>query len=287
MFDPHAREANSRTANRCTSPFTRTNEAIEHSEDGVLFPGERLDDLQRNGLKLIQHPKSYRFGMDSVLLAHFAELNASCKALDMGAGTGALCTLLSDSYPGARFTALEIQPELAGMLRRSIGYNGLRERIAVVEGDLKDAYTLFGRAFDAVVCNPPYKKRGSGLKSGSDVMHIARYEELCTLEDVVAASASVLRPRGRLFICQRAERFAELITLLTARGLAPKRIRFVHPKPHAPANLVLVCAVQGASPAFTSVMPPLVVYEEDGTETEELQKIYNNHSNGAQPHLND
>ncbi len=240
----------------------------------LLLPGERLDDLQRNGLKLIQHPKSYRFGMDSVLLADFVSLKTSSRALDMGAGTGALCTLLSDSFPDARFTALEIQPELAGMLRRSIAYNCLEDRIAVVDGDLKNAFALFGRAFDAVVCNPPYKKRGSGLKSGSDVMHIARYEELCTLEDVAASSAAVLRPGGKLFICQRAERFVELIALLTARGLTPKRVRFVYPKPHAPANLVLVCAVLGANPAFASVMPPLVVYEESGEETAELRAIY-------------
>lgn len=241
----------------------------------ILRPGERLDDLQRNGLKLIQRPKSYRFGMDSVLLADFVSLNKDDRALDMGAGTGALCTLLADSFPSARFTALELQPELFDMLRRSICYNGLEERIRAVEGDLKNAVELFGpRAFDAVICNPPYKKRGSGLKSGSDVLHTARYEECCTLEDVVAAAATVLRPRGKLFLCQRAERSAELIAVLTARGLSPKLIRFVHPKPHAPANLVLVCAVLGASIAFTNVMPPLVVYGEDGAETEELRDIY-------------
>ena len=31
-------------------------------KEAVLFPGERLDDLQLNGLELIQDPKKFCFG---------------------------------------------------------------------------------------------------------------------------------------------------------------------------------------------------------------------------------
>ncbi len=105
---------------------------MPENDRAILRPGERLDDLQRHGLKLIQHPKSYRFGMDSLLLADFVSLKANSRALDMGAGTGALCTLLADSFPSARFTALEIQPELADMLQRSVCYNAFGKTPAVL-----------------------------------------------------------------------------------------------------------------------------------------------------------
>lgn len=240
-----------------------------------LLPGERLDDLQRNGLKLIQHPDSYRFGMDSVLLADFARLGERDRVLDLGTGTGVLPVLLSDSFPGAAFCAVEIQPSLADMARRSVQYNGLVGRIAVLEADLLDVPTLFGAgAFDSVVCNPPYKKRQTGLTSESDVLRAARHEQLCTLGDIVRVAAAALKNRGKLFIMQRAERATELTALLLRCNLAPKRIRFVHPKPSTNANLVLMHAVLGASPAFTTVLPPLIVYAENGEETAEIKRIY-------------
>lgn len=243
--------------------------------DSLLLPGERLDDLQRNGLKLIQHPKSYRFGMDSVLLAHFANLGPADRVCDLGTGTGVLPVLLSDSFPGATFFALEIQPALADMARRSVAHNGLSERITVLEADLLNAPALLGaNTFNAVICNPPYKKRQSGLGSDSDVLRIARHEQLCMLTDIVCISAALLKNRGKLFIMQRAERVTELVGLLLRNNLAPKRFRFVHPKPGSAANLVLIHAVLGAKPSFTTVLPPLVVYDENGNETAELKGIY-------------
>lgn len=38
-----------------------------------LKPGERLDDLERNGLMLIQHPGRFCYGVDAVLLSWFAK----------------------------------------------------------------------------------------------------------------------------------------------------------------------------------------------------------------------
>ena len=37
-----------------------------------LKPGERIDDLQRDGLRIIQDPERFCFGMDAVLLSGFA-----------------------------------------------------------------------------------------------------------------------------------------------------------------------------------------------------------------------
>lgn len=132
--------------------------------ENLLKPGERLDDLQRNGLHIIQHPRAFRFGMDAVLLADFTRLRPRERVADMGTGTGILPLLLSQKQPDARFEAFEIQPEMADMARRSVALNGLEERIRVHAADMRAAYELIGReSMHAVVCNPPYGKQEGRL----------------------------------------------------------------------------------------------------------------------------
>ena len=102
-------------------------------------PGERLDDLQNNGLKILQKPDGFRFGMDAVLLAHFARLRKRDTVADMGTGTGILPLLMSQSEPTARFYGFEWQADVADMARRSVAMNGLTERITIYDSDLRDA----------------------------------------------------------------------------------------------------------------------------------------------------
>ena len=59
-----------------------------------LKPGERLDDLQRNGYKIIQDPGRFCFGMDAVLLSGFAKVKPGERVVDLGTGTGIIPILL-------------------------------------------------------------------------------------------------------------------------------------------------------------------------------------------------
>ena len=122
----------------------------------LVYCGERVDDLQ-NGLFVIKDPKKFCFGMDAVLLSGFARVKRGEVALDMGTGTGIIPILLSDRTDGEHFTGLEIQHECAEMADRSVRYNGLEDRVRIVEGDIREAAGIFGAAsFDVVTCNPPY-----------------------------------------------------------------------------------------------------------------------------------
>ena len=64
-------------------------------EEWNLLDNERVDDLQRNGLKIIQKTDGFCFGMDAVLLTGFANVKRGEKVLDMGTGTGIIPILLS------------------------------------------------------------------------------------------------------------------------------------------------------------------------------------------------
>ena len=151
-----------------------------------LKEGERLDELHRNGYKIIQDKNRFCFGMDAVLLSGFAQVKQGENVLDLGTGTGIIPILLEAKTGGRHFTGLEIQPDSADMARRSVAYNHLEEKIDIVTGDIKDASSIFGASsFDVITTNPPYMIGEHGLKNPDEAKAIARHEVLCTLEDVV------------------------------------------------------------------------------------------------------
>lgn len=240
----------------------------------LLKPNERIDDLQRNGLRIIQNPEAFRFGMDAVLLADFMRLRPREQVADMGTGTGILPLLLSQKEESCTFEAFEIQPEMADMARRSVALNGLSERICVHTADMRSAWQIVGRErMHAAVCNPPYGKRGGTLTSDTQMVSLARHEADCTIEDVCASCAAVLRNGGRLSIVFPAQRMLELCDALRKSRLEPKRIRMVCAHADKPPYLVMVEAMKNARPQLLW-MPPLMVYHPDGRETEEIRRIY-------------
>lgn len=239
-----------------------------------LKENERIDDLQRSGLKIIQNKKAFCFGMDAVLLSGFAKAKPGESVLDLGTGTGIIPILLSAKTKAARLVGLEIQPESAEMAGRSVTLNALSERVQIVTGDIKEARVLFGASvFDVVTCNPPYMIADHGIQNPADEKTIARHEVLCTLEDVVSQAAAVLKPGGHFYLVHRPFRLAEIITQMCAYRLEPKRMRLVYPYADKEPVMVLLEGVRGGNPRMT-VEKPLIIYREPGVYTEELRRDY-------------
>ena len=240
----------------------------------LLKTQERVDDLQLNGLRIIQNTQAFRFGMDAVLLADFTRLRPRDRVADMGTGTAILPLLLSQKEKSCSFEAFEIQPDMADMAARSVGLNSLEGRIRVHAQDMRTAFETIGyQSMDAVVCNPPYGKSGATLESETPSVQIARHEQDCTIEDVAHSCAAVLKNHGRLNIVFPAQRMLELCDALRKYRLEPKRIRMVCAKVEKPPYLVLIEAMKNARPQLLW-QPPLVVYHADGTETDEIKRIY-------------
>lgn len=239
-----------------------------------LKQGERLDDLQIKGYRIIQSPGRFCFGMDAVLLSSFAKVKTGERALDLGTGTGILPILLEAKNKGDFYTGLEIQEESADMARRSVQYNHLEDKVRIVTGDIREAAALFGAAsFHIITVNPPYMIGDHGLKNENEAKYIARHEVLCTLEDVLRESGKLLGNKGRFYMVHRPFRLAEILSGMSRHRIEPKRMRLVHPYIDKEPNMVLLEGVKGAHPRMT-VEPPLVVYNKDGTYTEELLELY-------------
>ena len=240
-----------------------------------LKDGERLDDLQCNGLRIIQNEKLFCFGMDAVLLTGFTRVKEGERVLDLGTGTGIIPLLLSAKTKGEHFTGLEISNSSADMARRSVRLNGLEQRIEIIQGDIKEAGELFAPAsFDVVTSNPPYMIGQHGLINSDLEKAAARHEILCTLEDVVRAAARLVRPGGRFCLVHRPFRLAEIIRVLSGYRLEPKRMRLVYPYADREPNMVLIESVRGGNPRMT-VEKPLIVYEKAGVYTSEIKELYN------------
>ena len=194
--------------------------------------------------------------------------------LDLGTGTGIIPILLAAKTEGEHFTGLEISKTSADMAQRSVALNGLSERMDVVLGDIKKAGALFAPAsFDVVTSNPPYMTGGHGLVNPDVEKAAARHEVLCTLEDVVSAAAKLVRSGGRFYMVHRPFRLAEIIRVLSAHQLEPKRMQLVYPYVDREPNMVLIEAVRGGRSRMT-VEKPLIVYEKPGVYTGEITDIY-------------
>ena len=242
--------------------------------DDILREGERIDDLELKGLRIIQSRKGFRFGMDAVLLAHFVDVRPGDRVADLGTGTGIIPLLLAGHTKASKLTGLEIQPEMADMAGRSVALNNLTDRVSILQGDLRQAHELLGYGgFDVVTCNPPYERQGSGVVSEDRALAIARHEVACTILDVCRASFDILRQRGRLALIIRADRVMDVLLALRQTRLEPKRIRMVCARADREPNLMLVEASRGGSPGLRWE-PPLIIYDANGHYTPELFGIY-------------
>lgn len=235
---------------------------------------ERIDDLQINGRRIIQSPDRFCFGMDAVLLSGFAKVKKGESVLDLGTGTGILPILLDAKTEGGHFTGLEIQPESADMARRSVILNNRQDKIDIVTGDIKNALNILGAAsFDVIVTNPPYMNQNHGITNPESPKAIARHELLCSLEDVIRQTGSLLKVNGRMYMVHRPFRLPDIMELMNECGIEPKKMRFVHPYVDREPSMVLIEGVRGGNRRLT-VEKPLVIYDGPGEYSEEIKRDY-------------
>ncbi len=217
--------------------------------------------------------ESHSFGTDAVLLADFANPSKKAVCCDLGSGCGIIPLLWCKKETG-KITAVEIQPLGVEQINAAIGFNSLSDRLIAVNADLKELKGVvpFG-SFDVVTMNPPYKASGAGIESRSGADKIARHETMCSLSDICNTAKKLLNFGGRLCMCIRPERLAELICEMHNAGLEPKRMKLVSKCSGRSPWLVLVEGRRGGKTGIT-VEPELFVHGAGGGYSDEMKKIY-------------
>ncbi len=226
------------------------------SHEVKLRPDETLDEFLDGRLRLIQSAKGYRFSIDAVLLAQFVTVKPRDVVVDLGSGCGIISLLLLLEKPGARVVAMEIQGDLADQTVRNAALNGVADRMGVLLADLRQVPFRKPLA-DVVVCNPPFRRPGSGRVNPDRQRAIARHEIMASLQDILGAANAVLKPRGRVALIYPAGRLVELVVRMRAFDLEPKRIQVVYPSMEGESKLVLVEGARGGK-GGVKVLPPLI-----------------------------
>ncbi len=244
-----------------------------------LKENERIDDLEYKGLKIIQNKNWFCFGIDSILLSDYAKnIKNNSVVMDIGTGTGIIGLLLCKKTNLKKIYGIEIQKDVAEMAERSIKLNELDNKFKILNINIKDIKKHFvNNQIDVIVTNPPYKKDNTGVKNENLVKLISRHEVECSLEDIIEKSSIVLKNLGQFYMVHRAERIVDVLVLLRKYKIEPKEMRFVHSKQNEKPNLILIKAVKNAK-EYLKIEKPLIIYNEDGSYTEEILEIYNKNS---------
>ena len=262
-----------------------------------LKENERIDDLDYENLKIIQNEKGFCFGIDSVLISDFAkEVKNNSIGIDLGTGTGIISILLAAKTNLRKIIGVEVQKGVSDMAKRSVKLNNMQNRIEIINLNIKDILQgeelknkitknvnkynkedfncLLGDNFDFVVTNPPYKKLDTGKINESENKYISRHEVAAKLEDFIKVSKYLLKDKGAFYMVHRPDRLVYIIDLMRKYKIEPKKIRFVHSTIDRDPTLVLIKGIKNARP-FLKICKPLIIYNNDGNYTDEINRIYN------------
>ncbi len=239
-----------------------------------LNENERIDDLQLGGLRIIQDPKGFCFGIDAVLLSNFIKLKPNDQVVEFGTGTGIIPILLSGKSKFKKIHAFEVQHAVADMARRSVKLNALNDLIEIIEDNLTESPKYFESGIiDVVFSNPPYMSSEGGIKNDHTLKAISRHEILCSLEDIVAGASRLLKNKGKFYMIHRPNRLVDIIALCRQYKLEPKEIRMIQPYYDKRPNIFLLMCSKGGQ-SDLKFLDPLIVYEKDGRYTSEIYDIY-------------
>ncbi len=241
-----------------------------------LEENERIDDLEYKNLKIIQKKDGFCFGIDSILLSDFSKnIKENSKVLDLGTGTGIIATLLCGKTKLKKIIGIEIQKEIADMAKRSIKLNKLENKFEIINENIINLEKIFEKnSIDAIVTNPPYKKKNSGIINENEKKLISRHEITATLEDFIKISQKLLKNNGEFYMVHRPERLVDIFEIMRKYKIEPKIIRFVHSNINKESKLVLIKGVKNAKP-FLKIEKNLYIYNENGNYSDEILKIYN------------
>ncbi len=190
----------------------------------------------------------HRFGTDALLLARFCPPKRGQRAADLCGGCGIVALEWHDSGHRGPCVSVELQAQASELLTAALADQPGIDHIEPVCADLRGFSPAGAGTYDLCACNPPYFT--GGFQSGDAARATARHETDCTLQDVAACAFRLLRDGGKLALCHRPERMAEVFRVLCAHRLEPKRVALVKNRADGAPWLFLVEAQKNRRPGL-------------------------------------
>ncbi|WP_170842526.1 tRNA1(Val) (adenine(37)-N6)-methyltransferase [Aureimonas jatrophae] len=211
-----------------------------------------LDAFLNGRFHLWQSATGLRAGHDALLVAAAVPAEAAGRAIDMGAGTGAVGFASALRAPALHVVLAEREPTLLHLLRRSVDTapEPLGARLSVAEIDLlsrrpeREEAGLCDGAFDWVVTNPPFHPANGRLSPDAMRARALTMPDPAFLSRWVAVAATLLRSGGRFIALGRPENLPVVLAAADNR-LGSMAILPIHNEGRR-AHRVLVTAVRGS-----------------------------------------
>lgn len=209
----------------------------------------------------------YRYNLDSFLLTYFSQCSADDFVLDLGCGNGIILFLLVHQLGVKNLVGIEIQDQLFEQAKKNRDYFLNQASIELIHGDVR-TYS-FQDKFDKILCNPPYRKIGSGRIPPDPQKRMARFEATLTMQDIFIFARSYLKEDGALHLIYPLERKHDFQNELMGKQLYLKRTREVISFPGQAAKWFLAELVR--SPMNKVIYEnPLIVWQKVGVYSDEL-----------------
>jgi len=232
------------------------------------------DTFFNGKIRITQDRTGYRFSIDAVLLAYFADPRSGDKVLDLGTGCGIIPLILAYRQPHIAIYGVEVQTALAELAVCNVRENQLEDRITVYCNDMKLLRpAMTAGPVDLVVCNPPFRRQGSGRINPDTQRAVARHEIKANLSDIIQTSHRMLRKAGRLVLIYTAGRLTDILSRMRTDGIEPKFIRMIHSRQDTEAALILIEGVKGGRPDL-KIAPPLIIYDKKTDYTDEVEAMF-------------
>jgi tRNA1(Val) A37 N6-methylase TrmN6 len=228
-------------------------------------------------LKIYQDNEMFNFSLDSVLLPNFVTLNKNInKILNIGCGNAPIPLILSTKTK-AKIIGIDIQNNICLQAKNTVDLNHLNERIEIINADIREYYkTIESDTFDVITCNPPFFPiKEKALINNKESKSLARHELTLNLEDIMVISRKLLKNNGVLALVHRPERMIDIIQVMKANNIEPKKIQFIYPMPGKPANILLIEGRKNGKPEI-KICSPLYAHKKNGEYSENIKKYFSN-----------
>ena len=223
---------------------------------------------------LYQPTNGYCYNSDTHFLYNFIVenlkkyKNIKGEVLDIGSGSGILGLLVSKDFEKVKLNQCEIQNMFQFFTKKNSEINNINSKL--YEGSFIDIE--FEKKFDICISNPPFY-HSDVIKSDNESLKIARYNDSLPLEIFIKKTATILNSEGKFFFCYDVKQIIQILFLLNKYKFNLESLQFVHPKNSKDATLILVYAKRN-SKSLTKILKPLIVFDENGDFTLEVQEIY-------------
>lgn len=227
-----------------------------------------MDQVSGTNFYIYQDKDDFSFGIDAVLLSDFTK--AKKNHIDLCTGNGIVALRLAYIYDDTNIVGADIDHKAIELFKKSIEINKLDERVKAMEVDIREIEKYFKKnTFDSLSVNPPYLNPKDNIASGD----YKRQELLLNLDDIARAASYLLKPYSKIFMVHRPARLVDIILSFKKYGINLRKLRAIKPFAEKKANMILLELEKSEKEGF-DYMKELIVYNNDGSYTDEVKEIY-------------